>query len=109
MVELIVTELGLGRESSSSINSTKIGQKTLNTSTSMSKFDSLSTSQPLSQGVSAFFLRSINLQIMFIPILFCIDFYIETPKNVELFETFSHFGGTELNWNGTSYFCHNWN
>ena len=86
MVELIVTELGLGRESSSSINSTKIGPKTLNTSTSLSKFDNSSTSD--SQEESAFFLRSTNLQIMFIPLLVCIDFYIKTPKNVELFGTF---------------------
>ena len=28
---------------------------------------------------------------------------------MELSGTFSNLGGTELKWNGTSYFCQNWN
>ena len=39
------------------------------------------------------------------PLLDCLDFYNKTPKNVELFGTFPHLGGTELKRNGTSYFC----
>ena len=42
------------------------------------------------------------------PLLVCVNFYDKTPKCMQLSGTFSHLGGTELKWNGTSYFCNIW-
>ena len=99
MVELIVTELGLGRKSSSSITSTNIGKNCLHLSSSMRKFEIFPAS--VSQRELVFLLKSTK---RYSHIQFCFLDYLKTPKNMELFGTFSYMGGTELKWNGTSYF-----
>ena len=90
-MELIVTKLALGRESLSSINYTNSGQKIFSFNTKIRKCDILLPSA--SQKVLVFFVRSTNLQNLF---LVHVYFYNKTPKKCNFCGTFSHLDGTEL-------------